>query len=251
MLQVFICEDNNEQRENLEQVIENYLLKEKKNVDIKLVLSTGYPTDVIDYLEKHSNTRGIYFLDIDLQHEINGIELAAKIRKIDLWGTIVFITTHGELAHLTFEHKVEALDYIVKDQSELIESKIVECLQTGYTRYLDKAHSRRELYSVKSGEQIWNIPVDEILYFETDLTTRHRIVLQTIDSRISFRGYISSIAKESPSFYHCHKSIVVNVNNIKNIDTSLLNAKLINGDIVTVARQKMPELSARMKALQP
>jgi len=248
MLHAFICEDNNEQRAHIEHIIENYIIKE--DIDIKLAMSTGCPTDVINYLEKHPNTKGIYFLDIDLQHKINGIELAAMIRKIDIWGTIVFITTHSELAHLTFEYKVEALDYIVKDQPELIKSRIVECLQTGYSHYLDRRLSRRELYSVKSGEQFWNIPIDEILYFETDLATRHRIILQTKDSRISFRGYISKIAMESPNFCHCHKSVVVNVNNIKNVDTSLLNAELINGDIITVARQKMPELCARMKALQ-
>jgi len=247
MLNVFICEDNERQRKDIELVVEKYIIKE--DVDVQLTLSTGSPIDVLDYLEKHPNTKGIYFLDVDLQHRINGIELAAMIRGIDLWGTLVFITTHEELAHLVFEYKVEALDYIIKDQIDLIEQRVVECLQTGYMHFLDSSVTKRELYSVKSGDQIWNIPLDEVLFFETDLSMRHRIILQTINSRINFRGSISKIATENSKFYLCHKSVVVNTNNIRHIDTALSKAELVNGDFVTIARRKMPELLARLNTL--
>ena len=51
----------------------------------------------------------------DLGADINGINLGEEIRQLDPTGYIIFITTHAELSHLTFKYKVEALDYIIKD----------------------------------------------------------------------------------------------------------------------------------------
>lgn len=50
---------------------------------------------------------------------MNGFELAQEIRKFDPRGFIIFITTHAELSYMTFTYKVEALDYIIKDDIDL------------------------------------------------------------------------------------------------------------------------------------
>ena len=111
MLKAFICEDNKNQREKLTKIIEDIILIE--NYDMDLGLSTSDPYELINSITGTTNT-GIYFLDVDLHSDINGIQLAEKIREHDPRGFIVFITTHAEMSYLTFIYKVEAMDYIIK-----------------------------------------------------------------------------------------------------------------------------------------
>jgi len=124
VLKIFICEDNKVQREKFENIIENIIIIE--NYDMDLQLSTEDPFEIINYL-KSNNTSGLYFLDVDLHSDINGIQLAEKIREYDPRGFIVFITTHAEMSYLTFLYKVEAMDYIIKDNYNNIQQRISEC----------------------------------------------------------------------------------------------------------------------------
>ena len=121
MLSIFICEDNQSQRERMEAIVRNYILIE--NYSMELTLSVGSPSELLDYLEVHPAKNALYFLDVDLQHEMNGILLAFELRKLDAFGKIVFITVHAELSYLTFKYRVEALDYIIKSSKNDIANR--------------------------------------------------------------------------------------------------------------------------------
>lgn len=77
MLDVFVCEDNAIQRATIVQTIQNTILIEE--LDMRLALDTGNPYVLLEKLEASSST-GIYFLDIDLGSNINGMKLAQQIR---------------------------------------------------------------------------------------------------------------------------------------------------------------------------
>jgi len=244
MMRIVICEDNQRERIDMEQTVNKYILT--KDCDMELALSASGPIEVLDYLDEHPITSGLYFLDIDLRHEMNGIELAAKIRKTDISATIVFITTHEELMFMVFTYKVEAMDYITKDRpAEEVKTRTVECMQLAYQRYLDGKHSKTKYFPVKVGGQILNIPHDEILLFETHPQIRKRMLLYTEKGKIDFRGIISEIEKLVPDFYRCHKSFIVNPSKIVILDKAKSKAELVNGQLVFVAAKKVSEL-ARM-----
>ncbi|MDE7272551.1 MAG: response regulator [Lachnospiraceae bacterium] len=94
MLDIFVCEDNTIQRQAIVQTIQNAVLIE--DLDMQLVLDTGDPYVLLEKLKTSQNT-GIYFLDIDLGSNINGMKLAQQIRLFDPRGFIIFITAHSEL----------------------------------------------------------------------------------------------------------------------------------------------------------
>lgn len=132
MLGIIICEDNIQQRVKIRKIVENKILIDELDVEARLI--TDSPYDVIDHIKK-SKEVNIYFLDIDLQKDINGIELAVEIRKYDPRGFIVFITTHSEMTYLTFKYKVEAMDFILKDNVKEIDSRVRECINDALNRY--------------------------------------------------------------------------------------------------------------------
>ena len=243
MMHVLICEDDIGQRTHIESIIGKHIATE--NVEIELILSSGDPTEVQDYLKAHPNKRGLYFLDIDLQHnEINGFDLAIQIRETDPQAKIVFITTHSELAHLTFQHKIAALDYIVKDSSSDIELRTIGCVQAAYARYLAEKSEQMRYFKIDANGEVWSIPYDDILFFETSSKVRNKIVLCTEYSEIDFRGTLNEIAQLIPEFYRCHKSYLLNLEKVVYVDKITKEAVMPNGSRPHISERKLAELIA-------
>ncbi|MDR1771983.1 MAG: response regulator, partial [Hungatella sp.] len=101
MIHIYLCEDNKKQLDRWEDIIEKYLIMNP--TESKLFCSASKPEDLLS-IRRRSSTTGLYFLDIYLQANKNGIELAQEIRKYDPRGYIVFVTTHSEMAVLTFRY---------------------------------------------------------------------------------------------------------------------------------------------------
>ncbi|MCL2426386.1 MAG: LytTR family DNA-binding domain-containing protein [Oscillospiraceae bacterium] len=240
MLHILICEDRPEQRELIERFVNKVVIKEDYSVGF--AVSFGNPTTLLDYIERSPIRGALYFLDVELQHEMNGIELGAKIREIDISATIVFVTTHSEMVHLVFIHKVEALEYIIKDDPKKMEASIKDCIQMAYQRYLDGKHSLRKYFVVNTGASIWNIPYDEILYFETHVNMPHKLILHTDTGEIDFRGTLNDVVASAPEFFTCHRSFVVNPKKIRHVDKAKKKIELINGEIIPVTALRMPDL---------
>ena len=64
MINIFICEDNLIQRTKLETIIQNFLLME--DLEMQIVLSTANPDEILAHLQRHPQSKSIFFLDIDL-----------------------------------------------------------------------------------------------------------------------------------------------------------------------------------------
>lgn len=123
MIDIFICEDNKKHLNILRSCISNFILME--GFDMQIIQATPDPHTILKELTNAENT-GLFFLDIDLKSDMNGLMLAQKIRQIQPRCFIVFITSHSEMSFLTFQYKAEALDFIIKDTTEHIKAKIHE-----------------------------------------------------------------------------------------------------------------------------
>ena len=239
MINVFICEDNKQQREKFKKLIEDIIMIE--NFDMQMTLSTENPYDIIDYL-KNNNISGLYFLDVDLKTNINGIKLAEQIREYDPRGFVVFVTTHAEMSYLTFMYKVEAMDYIIKDNYKNVKERIHECIINANRKYSSKATDLQKNFTIKSQDKIINIEYNKILFFETS-TTIHKIVLHALDRQVEFYAKMKDVeAKIDNRFYRCHRSFLVNKNHIKELDLSNRVIKMVNGEECLVSTRLMKDL---------
>jgi len=238
MLSVFICEDNPQQRERMKTIVKDYIAL--KDYDMKMTLAADNPETLIDFVCNNPVQGSLYILDVDLQHEMNGIVLASKIREMDLYGKIVFVTTHSELAYLTFKYKVEAMSYVVKDDPAKIMSEVHECIDLAYKRYQD-GYQKKELFQVKIGDEVKNIPFDDIMFFESSHTP-HKVILHTDNGYIEFYGALSSVEESGEHLYRCHQSFVVNTKNIISVNKSKREVEMKSGEIVFVTVRKMKRL---------
>lgn len=215
MLNVYICEDNKEQLIHIKNAVKDTIGFEE--LEMKLALATNDPYELLDEI-KVGGTTGLYFLDVDLGKDINGIQLGEQIRKYDPRGFIVFITTHAELSYLTFKYKVEALDYIIKDDFKIVSTRIRQCIMNTNEKYNSNANERGKIFRIKSKDKITQVEYNKILFFETSHTV-HKVVLYGDDRQIEFYGNMKDIEdKLDERFIRCHRSYIVNKDRIKEVD---------------------------------
>lgn len=215
MLNVFLCEDNTKQRDIIENIIKKIILFE--DYDLCLSCSTDNPHTILEKIDNIAGT-GIYFLDIDLNSDINGLVLAQKIRQKDPRGFIVFVTTHSEMSYMTFKYKVEALDFIIKDKPNELHTRIHKCILDAYHKYKSLENHIHKNFTCFSGEKEYCIPLENILFFETS-SNAHKLLLHECDKIIEFSGKLNELEKRlSDEFYRIHRSFLINKKHIKEID---------------------------------
>lgn len=240
VLSILICEDSSSQRKSIEKIISDYI--KSKKYDCEIVLSTEDPETLLAHIEEFSPQNNFYVLDVNLQHEINGIILGQKIREIDPFGAIIFVTSHTQLAVLTFRYKVEAMDYITKDGTQNLSEKICDCIDVAYRRH----QNTTEYFQIKSINGIKNISIDSILFFES-YGIPHKVVLHTKNEQIEFRAKLKDLEQLQPFFFKSHKSFVVNVNNIETINTKNNEIIMKNGEIALITPKKISKLRQMLR----
>ena len=238
-MDVIICEDNNIQRTKLESVIIEEI--NSSNLNINISQSTSNPKEIIEYISISENKNFIFFLDIELNSDLNGIELAHIIRKYAPQGYIVFVTSHAELTLLTFEYKVQVMDYILKFNSKILRSEISECLIEAYNDCKNVNNIGKRYISIDVGNKVVNFNADDILFFETERD--HKISIHSFDEHIEFYCSLKKIEKLMPPyFYKVHRSYIVNTRNIKSIDKNTLTIEMANGANCYISKRYMKGL---------
>jgi two-component system response regulator AgrA len=230
MNNIIICEDNAIQRKELESI----LTTEIKKYECKIALSTDNPYEVIRHIDNRTNSF-IYFLDVDLNSDINGFELAKLIRTYDPNGYIIFLTGHAELTLLTFQYKVQALDYIIKGDLNILKTKVTDCLNAVHNTLNAAKEKIDSKISIDVGNNVIFLDFDDILFFET-AGTEHKISVHTDNGQSEFYGTLKNIETTvSSDFYKTHRSYLVNTKKIKTIDKSNMVIEMINGEMCYVS----------------
>lgn len=236
MLDIFVCEDNAIQRQNIVKTIQNAVLIEE--LDMQLVLDTGDPYVLLEKLEASRNT-GIYFLDIDLNSSMNGMKLAQQIRLFDPRGFIIFITAHSELSYMTFQYRVEAMDFVLKDNPAEAKVKIRECLLNAMERYTLQTNKIHKVYTIQVGGRKISVDYSDIFFFETSGNI-HKVILHAKDRQIEFTGTMKDLTSTlDGNFVRCHRSFLVNKNNIKEVDAKNRIIYFPNGETCLMSTRMM------------
>lgn len=235
MIDIFICEDNQKHLNILQKCITNFILME--GFDMRIIQATSDPHVILKEILIAENT-GLFFLDIDLKSDLNGLTLAQRIRQIQPRCFIVFITSHSEMSFLTFQYKAEALDFIVKDTTEHIKSKIHECLLDVNSKYTSLKNDVTRTFTITQNDKHIVIDYNDIIFFETS-SNIHKIILHAKKRVIEFTGQLKDIEQQlDHRFYRCHTSYIINKDHIADADFKELIIHMNNGESCPVSVRK-------------
>lgn len=147
----------------------------------------------------------VVFLDIDMPN-INGFEIANNLRFINPSVVIIFVSG---MEHLVFESlKFNPFRFVRKSN---LETDILEAI----SEYEIKLKQERKTYFLKTNELEINIPLSDIVYFESK---GHDIYLQTLNNRFRLKRDKNDkqniknlhLQLNNSGFIRVHKSFLVN-----------------------------------------
>lgn len=204
MLNFVLCDDNKNVLDKLAKMLEAVFIRNK--IDAEIGLKTTNAHDVLNYLSNH--TVYALFLDIELQSNVSGLELASKIRETNNSAYIVFLS--GHLEYILTAYKVKTFDYLPKPVT-------VERLEETILRMLSDAKQSPKKY-IRIDNKNTIINQDNINYIRKD---GMKLVFQTDTRSYEVYSSFSKIQSCLPeNFVRCHKSYIANVDKVTDIKNS-------------------------------
>lgn len=240
MLPIIICDDQDNYRAYLEDAVNKCICMEE--LDMKVVLSAHTAEEVLNHIAENP-APFLYFLDVDLKDSAcTGMELASQIRKYDPRGFIVFITVHNELSHMAFQYRVEAMDYILKDEPKEVPQRIRQCLAHAGELFSSKQNDIHKAIRLSIGDKILFLRQEDILCIQAS-SSSHKISIYTSDGIYEQTGSLKEMtALLNEQFIFCHKSCIINPLHIRQVDKKRRIVILSNGMECPVSFRRMREL---------
>ena len=236
MLNVHICEDDETQLGIHKRYAKEIISLE--NFDMEVACTTKDPYQLLECVGKSKNT-GLYLLDIVLKSDMNGINLAEKIRRLEPDCYIVFISNYDEVSPLLFKNQFNA-DYISKEETTKIKKRMLDCMIKIDKQYRQSIPDKEKIYTFKVEGREISIHYKDIIFIRT-ARKAHKIILQTKERRYELNGQLKDIIETLDSrFYMCHESYVINKDYIKENGVDFENnvVYLISGDICPISVRK-------------
>lgn len=201
MLNFVLCDDNLMVLDRLASMFESLFIQ--NNYDAQIGFKSGNSSEILNYI--NNNHTDVLVLDINLKSDISGLELAESVRKNNKNMYFIFITGHLEYSMLAY--KVKTFDYLAKPiTKERLEETLVRLFN-------DLSNSPKNYISISSKQFL---DESDILYIKRD---GMKLVFYTNSNAYTTYSSFNKFENCLPdNFVRCHKSYVVNINNISNVD---------------------------------
>lgn len=198
MLHFALCDDNIQILDRLAKTLEKIFTK--NDFDAKVVCRASTSGEVLNYIE--NNIVDVLILDINLKSDMSGCDIADIVRRKNKNVYIIFLTGHLEYALLAYKYKT--FDYLAKPLSD-------ERLEETIIRLVEDAKNVPTQFVKINNNTI--IKQDDINYIKKD---GMKLVFCTSSKNYEIYSSFSKIQNCLPdNFVRCHKSYIINVNNIE------------------------------------
>ena len=223
MVCVLICDDDAPLAEDLRRQVEACFVS--RDIAARtLICSSG--VELNDILSQ--SPPDLIFLDLSLK-DADGYRLAGEIRARRLKSEIVFVTSHPERMPDAFSYR--PIGFISKPVSAKDIDDVIN-------RFLLFYWITDACYCVRTREQSQQVPLRDILYFESNA---HKVLihLESQCEPLMQTRRLDEIAQELQDrpFIRIHKSFLVRVDAVSHVDRSKLRIILKNGVNLPISRR--------------
>ncbi len=222
---IAICDDEISVASSLKNQVE--LLFGKSNHTAEMATFSSAEAFLFEYAE--NKAYDILLLDVEMKN-MDGIQLAKKLRRDGFNGEIIFITSHFEFCGEGYE--VDALHYLIKPVSV---SKLNEVIEKAVEKLLIEPPS----VVISCGGETVKLYERDIIYIEAYL---HYITIYTAGGEYKVKENISEFEKKlTDVFFKTHRSYLVSLKYITRISR---NSVFIKGNKeLPLARGKYDEIN--------
>lgn len=229
MLHIAICDDDEYFRMRERQLVIDCLNRMGYACSIDIFASGEELVKLGTGITKYQ----IFFLDIDMD-EVDGIEVAKRIRQFTKDAYIVFVTAF--INYSLEGYKVDAIRYLLKDDDAL-DKAIAECLKT----ILYKMDCKADKKTFEFQEGKIELSLDDLLYVDSNL---HKLTFHMVNGKQ--RAYtmyekldVIHEMLEETKFCRIHKSYLVNLAYVEGIER--YKVELVGGINLAVSKSRYLE----------
>ena len=202
MLNFVICDDNLNILTKLSKMLESIFIK--NNYEAEVSFASDDADKILEYV--CLNKTDVVVLDINLKSKKTGLELAEAIREKNSDIYIIFTTAHMEYALVAYKFKT--FDYIPKPITQ-------ERLEETITRLYNDIYSQPKKF-LKIDNKNTIIDASEVNYIKRD---GMKLVFCTDSRDYEIYSSFNKVKDTLPeNFVRCHKSYIMNVNKVSNIE---------------------------------
>lgn len=231
MLNFVICDDNLNILDKFSKILENIFVKH--GYDAQIGLKTSDIDELLDYID--SNKTDVLILDINLKSDKSGLEVASKVRESNKDTYFIFTTAHLEYAMMAYKFKT--FDYLAKPvTSDRLEETVVRLFKdvNGLPKRYIKIDNKKTI-----------IDESEVLYIKRD---GMKLIFHTKHRNYETYSSFNKIQDCLPgNFMRVHKSYVVNINNIENLDPVSNKIYFANGSTCDIGPKYKKDVVKEVK----
>lgn len=204
-------------------LLQGYVKRFSKEEDCRIdasVFGSG-----LDLVSDYTADYDVIFLDIEMPF-MDGLTAAKKIRAVDDYVSIVFVTNMAQYAIRGYE--VNAVDFVVKPVEYFnFADKLKKALKFAERR------TEKDIVLVRE-DGVVRLPVSNIYYIEKE---KNYLVYHAKQGIYRSRGTMTDAEKEfaGTSFSRCSSGCLVN---LKYVTTTTQNTVAVNGEELPVSRNR-------------
>lgn len=142
---------------------------ENKKEKYQIIIIANYNLEIRKNITSLTG-KNIFLLNMDVPKK-SGLDLAKEIRKLGDWHSqIILITTYENFKEECFSNRFLLLEYIFKSKN--MENRICESILVAL-----KIHSHYKSFNFIYNNELYQIPYDDILYFEKNLNNNYTSII--------------------------------------------------------------------------
>jgi two-component system response regulator LytT len=227
-----------------EVIIADSIVMALEDYGYELMNPVGTFSDAVASIE--NEIPDIAIVDITLSGKKNGIDLGILINEVYKF-PFIYLTSNSDKLTLEQAKKSEPLAYLVKpfNKKELFAS--IEIALYNFAKFRQNAIDESNLIIkdslfVKEKKGMLRVPFNDLVFVKSshvylELHTKN-------NSKYVVRSNIQDfMQKLPPFFYRCHRSFIVNLNFLSQIETEQLE---VNGHMIPISKPFYNELVQRL-----
>ena len=230
-MRITICEDMECYLTPIQEAIQHWMTFSQHSDVVVTVFKSS--EDLLQKLETKFE-EDLLFLDIQIPGEMNGVDLARKVRELGLNTVIAFCTNYSQYVYEGYT--VNALRFLKKPISE---KDIFFCCDYTYNHL---SIENKNTFAVLSAGKRYVLHYHEILYIEA---RSHCIFISTtiVPTPLKINATLSDIALSLPReiFVPCHRSYIINIAYIRMLTRT--ECWLLNNERIPISRTYIATLN--------
>lgn len=227
MVNIIVCDDNNKDRNNILEVVNNFMIKNK--IEYKTHVYDDYNKRFDEIIDSKIPFK-IYLLDIETPSG-SGIDIARKIRQKDVDSVIIFLTVHEELGTIILKNDLMFLSFINKfDNFKLRLNKSLK-------KALDLLN-HKNIIKFTDRNIIYTINVDDILYLTKESFERKTIIKTDYTEFKVNKTLAELVGMLDDRFIQTHRSCYINEDRKVKIDKAKRIIYFDNGTSIDLFSEK-------------